>query len=323
MMNGSPTPVFLFGMERSGTTLLSMMMGAHPHLAVPLSTTGLWYSFYKRLNAGYDGMRTAPDTERLVDDIMAHERIKLWGTPLSREHILAEAIPSRYDTVVYAFHQEYARQKNKRYWGNIDIATLDSMHVAHSLFNNAKFVHIVRDGRDVALSHQSVPFGAGNIAECAEAWITRVRQNLRMGALLGADQYLMIKYEDLVSAPEETLEIICDFIGVEYSPEMLQYHEAVDNNIPDEKQWMWPKLKKPPQKTNINKWKHGMTYNQRIVFENIAAPLLSELDYETFERTPKAIGAYLLETGYFLDRGGRKRRWLGRMGIRRAIRPNE
>lgn len=308
-------------MERSGTTLLSMMLGAHPDMAVPLSTTGMWYSFYRQLNTVYNNLRTVPDIERLIDDVMAHERVKLWRAPLNRERILARSRPSQYESIIESFHQEFARLRNKSYWANIDIATLDDMHIAHTLFNDAKFVHIVRDGRDVALSHQAVPFGAGNIAECAEAWLTRVRQNLRMGALLGPSQYLAIKYEDLVAAPERTLGYLCDFLGIEYSENMLSYYQSIDNNIPKYKQWMWPKLKKPPQKNNIYKWKKDMTLNRRIVFENIAAPLLKELGYETFEKCPKALGAYLLEMGYFLDRGGRRKRWLGKIGIKRAVKP--
>lgn len=301
-------PVFLFGMERSGTTLLSMMMGAHPDVAVPLSTTGIWYAFYRSLETSYNNIATARDMEKLVDDLLAHERIKLWNTPLSRDRILSSTHVGRYGTVINAFHSEYALQREKSRWANIDIATLDNMHIAHALFEDAKFVHIIRDGRDVALSHQGVPFGAGNIADCAEAWQVRVRQNLRMGCMLDSACYLTIRYEDLVNFPEETLTRICAFMNIEFSPEMLSYHQEIDKRIPVDKQWMWPKIKTPPQKSNTYKWKQEMSLSQRIVFENIAMPLLKELNYETFQEIPKQITAYLLELKYFLGRGGRGKR---------------
>ena len=77
-------PTFLFGMERSGTTLLSMMIGAHPQVAVPLATTGMWIGFAKRLDADFNGLATRGDIARLVDAILAHERIALWDAALDQ-----------------------------------------------------------------------------------------------------------------------------------------------------------------------------------------------------------------------------------------------
>src|SRR3546814_15664866 len=81
-------PTFLFGMERSGTTLLSMMVGSHPQIAVPLATTGMWIDFGRRL-ASYGHLEREEDLVRLVDDVLAHERVKLWDAALDRNLILA------------------------------------------------------------------------------------------------------------------------------------------------------------------------------------------------------------------------------------------
>src|SRR3990172_4414 len=97
------TPVFLFGYERSGTTLLSMMVGAHPHIAVPLSTTGLWYR-YGRLLDHYDQLRTAQSVERLVEDLLQEERIRLWDVELSLDAVLEGLAPCSYPTVIARFH---------------------------------------------------------------------------------------------------------------------------------------------------------------------------------------------------------------------------
>ena len=82
-------PTFLFGMERSGTTLLSMMVGAHPEIAVPLATTGLWIDFGQRLEE-FGRLERKDDQVRMVGAILAHERIRLWDAPLDRDRILAD-----------------------------------------------------------------------------------------------------------------------------------------------------------------------------------------------------------------------------------------
>ncbi|WP_082674000.1 sulfotransferase [Thiohalocapsa sp. ML1] len=310
------TPIFLFGMDRSGTTLLAMMVGAHPEIAVPLATTGMWYEFADRLG-NYHNLRTSGDLQRIVNDVAEHERIRLWRTELDLARIVSDVHEGGIESVVAAFHKEYARQKQKRCWANSDIATLDQMHRAYHWFPNARFVHIIRDGRDVALSNQTTPYGRGNIYECAEKWTASLRTNLRMGAILGSDHYHVVRYEKLILDAEQTLTQLCGFIGVPFSREMLNYGASVDERVPQEKQWLWPALKLPPQASKVERWRHEMTVTQRIVFERIAGPLLKELDYPVYEHIPRRLSALFLELLYLLDRGGRSQRFLRKMGYHR------
>ena len=97
--NDSIPPLFMFGFERSGTTLLSMMVGAHPEIAVPLTVTGLWYRYAVRL-AAYHDLATQEDLERLVTDLLAEERISLWDVTLKPGEILEHLPPGSYAAVV-------------------------------------------------------------------------------------------------------------------------------------------------------------------------------------------------------------------------------
>lgn len=313
------TPVFLFGMERSGTTLLSMMVGAHPDMAVPLATTGMWFDFFGRLGE-YGRLSADTDLDRLVDDLLDHERIRLWRTELDRERIRGAVRLGDFGSVVAAFHAEYARAHGKPRWANIDIATLDNMHLVNRWFPDARFVHIVRDGRDVAISNQTMPYGAGNIAECAEAWSRRITTSLRMGDILGPERYLAFRYESLVLEPQVTLGRICDFLGLPFTEQMLAYGETVDARVPADKQWLWPELKSPPQTSKVDRWRREMSENQRIVFEGIAGGTLREMGYDAYDTMPRRATAHLLELGYFLGRGRRLERLLKRFGITRRTR---
>ena len=311
-------PVFLFGFDRSGTTLLSMMMGAHPRIAVPFSATGLWYRYGNCLDR-YGNLATTHDVERLIDDLLREERIHLWDVELPRHELLEDLEPGSYASVVARFHRLYARHMGKDRWGNSDIATLDNMDKAHHWFPNALFVHIVRDGRDVALSHETYPYGASNIAECASWWTHRLLVNLKMGAILGPRRYLVVRYEDLVLKSEDTLRRLCSFMGVAYSPEMLEYPRMVGEKVPSSRRWLWPTLDKPPVESNAYRWKTQMSRTKRIVFERTAGAMLAELGYEAYAKIPQRPAAYLLELWYFLGRGGRFRRLTARLGKRTPI----
>jgi hypothetical protein len=307
-------PTFLFGMERSGTTLLSMMVGAHPQIAVPLATTGLWIDFAERLG-DFNDLATRADVARLVDAIHGHERIRLWDAELQREALLADLPPGDYGAVVARFHAEYARAKGKPYWANVDIATFENMDLVNSWFADARFLHIIRDGRDVALSHQTMPYGAGNIAECARAWVNRTATSVKMGRILGPARYMTVRFEDLVLDTRPSLERMCDFFGVAFDEGMLRYGEMVDAKIPENRRWLWPSIARPPQESKVGQWRRRMSRTQRIVFEGIANETLKAWGYDAYAAIPKSAAAYLLDLWYYLAQGGRLRRLRRRLGL--------
>lgn len=312
-----PAPVFLFGFERSGTTLLSMMVGAHPEIAVTLSVTGLWYRYGRRLDE-YNRLRDSADVERLVDDVLGEERIRLWDVTLKREDVADGLGVGSFPEVMARFHLIYAREKGKARWGNVDIATLANMDAASAWFPEGRFVHIVRDGRDVALSHETYRYTPYNTWECASAWARALEVNLKMGAVLGPGRYLVVRYEDLVLDSETTLRRICQFVGVDYSSRMLEYPTMVDEKIPRDRRWLWPTLNEPPVKSNAYRWKTQMSRTKRIVFEREASGMLRGLGYETYRTVPKSLRPYGLETWQFVNRGGRLRRLAA--AIRRGVR---
>lgn len=308
--------IFLFGMERSGTTLLSMLVGAHPEIAVPLATAGLWYTFNDQLDA-YENLATNRDLDRLVADLRAHDRIRRWDETLSSDEILPLCRPGDYASVIAGFHMAYAQRKGKPRWANLDIATLDRLHRAHELFPHAKFIHIYRDARDVALSTQTMPYRTGNLAECADAWSRRLTMNFCMGRMLGPDRYLAVAYEDLVNMPEATLSRICAFVGVSYTPRMLAYAEEAAAKVPVDRRWLWPNLDGSLDRSATQRWRTGMSKTKRIVVERYTAPLLRELGYETYAHLPRSAAAEILDLAYFLDRGQRGRRLLKTVGLQR------
>jgi hypothetical protein len=307
-------PIFLFGMERSGTTLLSMMVGAHRQIAVPLATTGMWIAFAERLKH-FNDLTSYADLHGLVDEVLAHERIALWDAKFDRDSLLRDLPLGDYGAVVARFHSEYARAKGKPFWANIDIATLDSMDLVNGWFPDSLFVHIVRDGRDVALSHQTMPYGAGNIAECARAWSDRTMTNLKIGRVLGPHRYLSIRFEELILDTEASLRKICEFLGVSFDPSMLSHGDMVDEKIPKDRRWLWPSIARAPEASKADQWRRKMTRSQRIVFERFANRALKTWGYDAYDSIPQSASAHCLDLWYYLTQGGRLRRLGRRLGL--------
>ena len=280
-----PPPFFVVGFQRSGTTLLRLMLNAHPDIAIPHDSAELWFDYRDRTASRYGGLSSASQASRMIDDLLAEPRIKAWQTPLPREELMAEPLPDTFPAMMRRFHEVFARAHGKRLWGDKNTGTLVALDVLNREFPDCRIVHLVRDGRDCALSHMSKEYiyGYENVLRAAVEWREQTALCHKMGAMLPADRYLETRYEELILAPEAELRRICAFLGVPYAPQMLNYHESVNENVPVEKRGLWPLLNQPPLASNVFKWKNAMNPQDRAVFERNAGGLLRELGYETLK----------------------------------------
>lgn len=311
MTNSDRVPVFTFGFERSGTTLLSMLLGAHPDLAVPFSPTGLWYRYYHKLE-DYGQLRNTADRDRLIQDILEEERIQMWDAAPTLEDISRRVSDCEYQAVVSAFHQVYADHHDKTLWALHDIATLYEMHIANQWFPDARFIHLVRDVRDVALSHKSYRYGSSNTCEVAFAWREAVNTNLMMGKIIGPERYLLVRYEDLIETPEESLDRICGFLGIVFDGRMLDYAEDVDRKVPSSKRSLWPALGGKLDRSKIGRWRTELKTYEVAAIHEITSELMAECGYAV-DGQSKSLMKELYLLGCTLARGGRLRRLLRRI----------
>lgn len=282
-------PVFIVGFQRSGTTLLRMMLDSHPELAVPLDVVGLWARYEDRLDA-YGGLATEEDRDRLIRDLVAEERIRLWEADLDAATIRACLDGEDFPAVIAAFYRAYARTRGKSRWGDKDPGNMLRLHRLDRWFPGCRILHIVRDGRDACLSQVRQSFGFQEVLPCADAWREQVWWVRRIGELLGPERYLDLRYEDLVREPRSVLERTCRFLELDFTEDMLAYHERVDEAVPASKRHLWPLLDRPVQPSAAEKWRDDMSRALRVCFEKRAAPVLAEMGYEVLPGPPS--GAY-------------------------------
>jgi len=270
-------PVFVVGGQRSGTTMLRLMLNSHPHIAIPFESDFI-PQFYRRL-ADYGDLGAKENVARLLDDIVEQPFVKRGKLVRDKAEILAHH-PQSYPELIRAIYRVYAESEGKRRWGDKDPDYVTELDVLWKLFPGCRIVHLVRDGRDVAISLRELDWGSKNLLKLARDWIWQVTLGHKMGAMLAPEYYMETRYEDLVLEPEQTLRRICAFIGEQYFPEMLSYHETAATAMPIASLKYHGTSVRPPDTTKVQAWRRRMSAADRILFEEVASRTLREFGYE-------------------------------------------
>jgi Sulfotransferase family len=223
-MSDAPHPfTFVVGCGRSGTTVLRTVLDAHPDLAVAhegrfVAPLGLRRSRYERPE-GFD-------TDQLVADLLADRAVRT-NLELDEDDLRAALAPPVPDfaTATRRVFAHYAARQGKSRYGDKFPGYVLRMDLLAGLFPEARFVHIVRDGRDVALSSAAIEGHEDDPVALAYNWRTRVRAGQEAGAQLGPARYHEVRYEALVARPAETVEPLCGFLDLAYVPAMLAFAE--------------------------------------------------------------------------------------------------
>lgn len=219
-----PAPLIV-GAPRSGTTLLRMMVDSHPEAAIPSETVFLPAA----IKASLASDRPA---EAFVAAMYSHER---WSDQhLDATEILAEieragcfGAAGRYELgeVIRIFYRMHARRAGKIRWGDKTPQYNHQLRLLGGLLPETRFIHLVRDGRDVALSIRSFWWGQKTVDEAAEWWSEQIAKTRRQAAEV--EHYLEVRYEDLVRDPRRELHRICEYLELPWEKQMLDYqHRA-------------------------------------------------------------------------------------------------
>jgi hypothetical protein len=159
------------------------------------------------------------------------------------------------------------------------------------LLPEARFVHIIRDGRNVALSLTEAPFGPDSLEAAARFWSRRVEKGRADGRALGPDWYREVRYEDLVEDPEAQLRPLCDFLDLPYDDAMLHYYErdaGISRGLKNPE--IHRNLAQPPTR-NVRDWREQMSPRDVARFESIAGAALEDFGYERSHDVPLQVRA--------------------------------
>lgn len=280
---GKP-PLFLLGSQRSGTTMLRLMLNNHPNLAIPHESVFITVFFQKL--AKYGDLSNRDNARRLLADVAQHYMVKRGKLIVDPEAILSHQIKT-YRDLIAAIFQTHANSLGKPRWGDKTPSYTPDIDIIRGIFPEAKIIHLVRDGRDVVLSHKSIEWASGNLLKLILDWQWKTTIAHKVGAVLG-DDFLEVRYEDLVRDPEGILRQICHFIDEPYDQKMLSYSENAKDLVPTESLKWHRNSIQPPDPSQVNMWKRQLSKSERIIFEQLAGETLALFGYELENLKPTA-----------------------------------
>ncbi|TWU57897.1 sulfotransferase family protein [Rubripirellula reticaptiva] len=262
--------VFLFGCDRSGTTLLRSMMNSHPELLMTYEAPASIMLEGAFSDGGYraviDAMRCFPQFDSVnwvgvIDELSELENVSLADT-------------------VGAAYRNLLVHVGKSRWGDKTPAYTRFIDTLAEMYPNGTFIHIVRDPRAVALSWIAADWGPNTAFHAGREWLQRVSEANVSMELLPESRKLTVRYEDLMASPEQVLKTICEKVDIDYSSEMVVSRGKESNAMPDQYlQKLHARSQEQLDPSRSERWR-SMNRRQIGMIEANSWELMQEFDYE-------------------------------------------
>jgi hypothetical protein len=253
--------------------MLRVMLDRHSKLAIPDESY-----FIPQIAARHRGRL---DRDAFCDDLARVPTLVDWGVSASQVRAQLQPGATVGDGIAGVF-QAYAAHQGKSTWGDKTPMYMQYLPLIDKLFPDARYVHIVRDGRDAALSFLAMPAGVvtetwahpRSIGGAACQWRTEVLAAQALGRRIGEDRYLELRYEHLVADPPAGLQAVCRLAGLDYEPSMVDYAGNVDLTGKPH----LTGLERPPT-PGLRDWRSDARADQVGEFESIAGDVLATCGY--------------------------------------------
>jgi hypothetical protein len=284
----------MVGVERSGTTILRTMLDMHSRLAMtPESYFPVeWLRPHLRRvyeqagadprDSGVDRGVDSVDTELLLQELGKHEWFAKWGLPLDAvESAWRDRPPRTVPDALCGLYRAYGDAEGKALVGDKTPAFVWEIPLLASAFPTARFIHVVRDGRDVALAFKSLDHRPPDTLPAGVIyWRNHVRAGRRFGEAIPG-RYTEIRYEDLLEQPQRELEKLCGFLDLGFEEQMLDHQSKAEATAatyvgPD----VHANLRKPLSK-GLRDWRRDISGSELAVLQRLGGSTLAAFGYET------------------------------------------
>ena len=270
-------PIFIVSAPRSGSTLLRLILDAHPKLAVPGPA---WlYEMVRPFSYSYGDLSQESNLLALAEDILETPTVKAWSIELSAADLVAVSPAPSFAGLYDALHIHYAQSTSKGRWGEKSPRNSFWIDEIRQDFPDAVFVHLVRDGRDMAIDiAQSTPMVPSNPYSGAHIWRDYNLAALESAKSLDDKSYYRISYEKMCAEPERELKALCGFLGEDFDPIMLKHHETSSaqswSQHPNH-----AKTGRPISTEFCDMYLKKLTTQDRSALNYVIGDLLEQLDY--------------------------------------------
>ena len=269
-------PLFIVGSFRSGTSLLATLLNEHPRIAIPVTET----NFLTNLVRAFGDPPRLDEEGRLDQfyvrfcDTLFFDWRRRQGVVMSKRDLSERADLNSWASIFEAILKFYAPKNltTDMIWGDRSPGHLTAIKLLKSVCPAAKFLHIIRDPRDVCLSAKK-NWGK-SLYRSASLWQQRVAAGRRAGATL-AEDYHEVAFESLLEDPRATLKAVCDHLQVDFTDAMLNISVAYTSN--------------------------GDARGAREIVRHNKGKYRSQLPVRTIRRIEEIVYPTATEAGYHLD----------------------
>jgi Sulfotransferase family len=305
------SPIFVVGAGRSGTTLLQLMLNAHPQIAIA-GELG-FFDEILLLRSKIPDLRTPERIDELfglLPSLDKHKYLTEVETvfPAARARLKADPTPS-YEKLYRYILEGYGTLRGARRFGEKTPGNIRHLQALVSVFPNCKVIHVIRDPRANVASRRKMPMMSRDVITNTIKW----NIDLSCGHSFAQDHsrnYCEIKYEDLVSDPVQTLERVCRFVDEAYDAQMLEYYRSSAEYVKDEP---WKNgTQKPVYRSSIETWRRELSEGQIYLIEWIARRQMARYGYPRSAARLRTKLSSPLQVAQELFRWGQHKRWESR-----------
>ena len=313
-------PIFVLGATRSGTTLLQLMLHAHPRIAIPPENRFVLPTYDQRLRFG--DLTDPAARRRLGRFIVATKGHRFRGLGLDADATIAaiEAGPPTVGSALGTVLRDYARRFDSPRWGDKRPAYYAAIPALLRLFPDAQIVHLVRDPRDTVGSLKAMPWSRQDIHHAVARW-AQVMAYVDSAATDHPGVVLELTYERLCADPEGELKRLCAGLGEDYDPAMAAPQEIAPAVVPERRTWH-ANTRTAPTTEHTGRWRERLERWEVQLCEAALAKQMTARGYELSDagRPPARVLARYVRVR--AAREAAHRRWLLADAVRRWREPN-
>lgn len=274
----SINPFFIVGSGRSGSTLLRMILSSNSKISIPPET---WVLIPLVASLPLTKPLNEQQLDQALNIIFNHYR---WPDfqidELEFANKLKEMNAVRIADIMNTIYEYYLIREGKEIIGDKTPPYINIVGEINKIYPNAKIIHLVRDGHDVTMSFHDKGWGGRLLYQNAQEWKNSIKMYNKIKKSDLSNQVITIDYESLVMKTEETIKVICDFIGVQYEQGMLEWAEKIKEKIPDREKEIHKKLFRKPNQSDVYKWRKDLSLLKILIIESFIGKELKSMNYD-------------------------------------------
>ncbi|MDH4119412.1 MAG: sulfotransferase [Acidimicrobiia bacterium] len=277
-------PIYVAGLERSGTSLIFALLASHPNIAMT-RRTNLWTHFYDQ----YGDLSDDANLDACLDMMKRYQRLVKLEPDWDRLRADFVAGSRTYGRLFDLIERQQADRMAKPRWGDKSLNTERYARPIYEAFDDARIIHMVRDPRDrYASSKTRWKRRRGGVGAGIAEWLASVRLAADNTERYGS-RYLVLRYEDLVRDPEGSLRRVCECIEEPYSEDMLTMRGAAEFRDQGANSSYGSRASGEISTESIGKYRQVLPPTQVSFVDRVAATEMAKLGYQTDARKLSAV----------------------------------